>query len=277
MSVPEDREDRLLAFREAVGESEVVPGFPEIKRREHQCRLCRLVEDDPKLLAWIHDLKGQGLGVRALETQTKAKWEERSEVPLDHRCFHRHFKNHVDLSALGVAVGTGVETAQAGKLQRAAAELVSEIDQEVFGTEDDDFFEMKAVIDRLKNWVGAIDDKGDGNHALLDDTGKLDSYKLVVALKLVDSLRAAIKAFHDMKNSERIGRLMLKGQTKRYAREISLPLVEQLKQVRDSVEAGEAGDALAQLDALLSAELRDLMVEAATVSLQQSYEAYKIH
>jgi hypothetical protein len=251
----------------------MVPGFPEIIDRVTTCRLCGLIDDAPLLLRWIHDQWVSGAGVRALETASKARWIERGETPLDHRCFGRHFEGHVSRSALIAEVDEVLSSVDVAEARREAAAVTDAVDREIFGDDNSDFFDMKDVIARMKKWVRRFDD----DEQLKGDDGRLDTFRLMAMLKLSSELRSSIETYNRMKNTDRISKAMLQGHTKRYVQHISEPLTTELLALRASIESGDVDDATARLDALLHERIGLIMRESAETSVKESCEVFRLN
>lgn len=238
----------------------MVAGFPEFVRRNSQCRLCLLVEADPELLRRIHRGWTEGKGVRALETETRPAWEARGETPLDHRSFHRHLRRHVQF-----------EGKEKLPMTKPIVPTVPDESVEVPG-ETGDYFDMRMIIDRLRCRMKEVDDTA----ALVGPDGKVDSYALVMWLRLVAEFRSTIEAVNRMKNSDRLTKAILQAHTKRMVQLFSEPLAARFTAVIGQLRSNPE-NAADVLEHLVATEVPRMVLRAADEGVKESCDQFRLH
>lgn len=286
----DSRVTRRRAQRARVARSIIVPDFPEIVQRGTQCRLCGLVETDPELLRRIHAMWREGKGVRALATSTVADWAERKLKAVDHRTFDRHFKNHVDFddttTAVGEVLAEDIPSTAIAERPRALSpvgilppappprvELAKPRpeDQEAGAG---DYFDMENVIRRLRVRLEQIDQ----DTSFVDDDGRVNTYGIVIWLKLISEMRQALEALNRMKNSDRLTKAILQAHTKRFAQILSAPLIARFESMLAFVQRGDNSGALAEIERLTrGGQMKEIVLRAADEAVRESVTAYKLH
>lgn len=275
------RKKRQNASREFQAASVIVPGFPEIVGRVSACRLCQLVDSDPNFLRRIHKLWQHGNGVRRLESEMWHAWTSRGEKVADHRTYHRHLRQHCDFTLVDGALEVAMEAGSAAGGERAARALVpvkvkAETDPgaRAAAEEAPDYVDMEALLAKLRDRMAEIDE----NTSFVDDEGRVNSYGIMVWLKLVSEFRQAVESMSRMKNSERLIKAILQSHTKRMAQLISAPLVERFEVVVTAMREGRDGDLVAgELERLASSDIKSLILQAAETAVAESCEVYKLH
>lgn len=256
------RKARKARTRDREARAALVEGFPEFVRRHSKCRLCALVDADPDFLRAIHKGWAEGKGVRALETETRPKWAAKGETPLDHRSFHRHLRRHVQFTERSMTKTPPV----------SALAPVPEEPVDVGPGETGDYFDMRMIIDRLRTRMKEVDEKA----ALVDADGKVDSYALVMWLRLVSEFRSTIEAVNRMKNSDRLTKAILQAHTKRMIQLLSEPMAARfttvINQLRQNPE--NAADVL---EHLVATEVPRMVLRAADEGVKESCDTYRLH
>ena len=275
------RKKRLKASREFQAAAVIVPGFPEIVGRVSVCRLCQLVDADPDFLRRIHKLWQQGNGVRRLESDMWHAWTSRGEKVADHKTYHRHLRSHCDFSLVDGALEAAMSSGTAAGGARATREMVpvkvkaqthAGAQAAVEGAPD--YVDMEALLAKLRDRMAEVDD----NVAFIDDEGRVNSYGIIVWLKLVSEFRQAVESMSRMKNSERLIKAILQSHTKRMAQLISAPLVERFEVVVTAMREGRDEDLVAgELERLASSDIKSLILQAAETAVAESCEVYKLH
>lgn len=270
MTTPLDRPGRKREQRERATQNELVPAFPEI-RSHPMCRLCGLVTSDPTMLRRIHTLWQDGQGVRALETATRPWWVERGETPLDHRCFHRHFRSHVDFGNGTMADDDEDDERPFEGLPVPKVELVQpRLEDEEAGASD--YFDMENAIRRLRARFEQVDE----TVAFVDKNGRVNSYGAMLWLKLIAELRTSLETLHRMRNSDRLMRAMLQAHTKRLSTMLSRPLIERFEEVLLALRSGDAEEATRALERLAQGDIRSIVLHAAGEAVKESIDVYKL-
>lgn len=285
------REQRARTVRTVI-----VPDFPEIVNREEQCRLCTLVDKDPELLRHIHDAWKSGKGVRALETETTTLWAERGEAVPNVQSFARHFKKHIDFEAAAVGElleedflppppgDTPAPTAIAERPKTSSPEGVlphappPKVELVKPRPEDEeagaaDYFDMENVIRRLRARLEQIDQ----DTSFVDESGRVNTYGIVIWLKLVSEMRQALESYNRMKNSDRLTKAILQAHTKRFSQLLSQPLITRFEVVLGSLKADAMPNAVAELEKLAREDIKQIVLKAADESVRESVEVYKLH
>lgn len=274
------RVERRRRTRERVSAAANVPGFPEIVKRNPQCRLCALADSDPDLLRMVHGLYESGRGFRALATDTLSHWQRREETPVNHQCFARHFRGHVSYAVVTTAVAGDAPVVVQAPAMVEPVKAVSVVrpphgsvmrEFEV-APETGDYFDMRSIIDRLRTRLNDVDEKA----SFVDENGRVDNYALVMWLRLVAEFRAALEAMNRMKNGDRLTKAIIQAHSKRNAQMTSELLVPKfqtvLEQVRQDPEAG-----VEVLEHFFAEEVTNLIIRAADESVKESCEAYRLH
>lgn len=266
---------RKARTRERAARTIIVPDFPEIVRKETQCRVCKLVEDAPELLHDIHSKWKMGAGVKALETEMKLEFTMRQEDGIDHRCFARHFKNHVDFSETTMAVGEILEDDFPEDIIRPIAPapplMLTQPRPEDIEAGAGDYFDMQNVIDRLRSRMHQLDDQT----AFVDKDGRVNSYGMVIWLRLVSELRQSLEALNRMRNSDRLTKAILQAHTKRFAQLLSGPLVARFETVLERLQTSPE-DAIFEMEQLAHGDVKSIVLRAAEESVRESCEVYKL-
>jgi hypothetical protein len=255
--------------------SAAVPGFPEIVKQTPRCRLCALAEKEPELLHTIHGMARGGLGTRALASETAHYWSARSVAPMDHKCFARHFEKHVDFDMsdfLDLPVPPPSREPPVVERRRPAAPPRSDADADkgALGKDNSDYYEMWDLIDRLKTRVHQVDEDA----VFIDEeTGKVDSYSVMMLSKLIGELVRAIEALNRIRNADRVAKAIVQGHTKRMVQLLSDPLISSFQAALTQDEGGD----LTALYSLANTETRDIIFKAAERAVKESCEVYKLN
>ena len=285
------KRQRTLAARNVI-----VPSFPEIIQKETQCRLCSLVEDAPDVLRAIHDYYQQGLGGRALVTRCGEIWAERGVAPPHHRSYERHFKQHVNFSEVNLAVGESMEEdfslpsgddlvappppihtragSPPGTLTPAPPPEVQlpEPRAEDIEAGAGDYFTMESLIIRLQARV----DQLDKDTAFVDRDGRVNTYGIVIWLKLISELRQALESLNRMRNGDRLTKSIIQATVKRNAVLTSAPLIQRFQLIIELLRNGTPETAAAELEKLTGGDIGAIMLKAAEEAVRESCEVYKL-
>lgn len=270
------RAARKRRTQERVASASIVPGFPEIIRREERCRLCQFATTEPDLLRRVHFLYFNGHGVRALENRTKHVFEGRGEVPLAAKCFARHFRRHVseDLAAYGDEVESEfVLNPKATAVPAAKDALVRTTTRTV--PEDDEaaaYFDMRDLLGKLRARMKEIDE----SVSFADETGRINAYGLQIWLKFVDSFRQALEAMNRIRNNDRLTKAILQAHTKRNYNLASAPLIARFEEVLTKLRSN-APDAVDDFERLALFEAREILEQAAQAAVRESCDVYRLH
>jgi hypothetical protein len=230
-----------------------VEDFPEITQLEARCRLCRLATERPTLLAKIHSLYRAEAGWPEIIDSANALFEEAQLPPITRSPVTRHFDLHVKYDAVTAAV------------QKALVDP-REIDE----NNNSDYFEMWGLYGRIKNLLERIE-----LEKLASD--EISSYDVIVWVKVIAEGRAYLESLNKIRNSARLMAAILKGQTKLFAQRAAAPLIDELRDAVARLRAGsDPNDVADQLEVLLEEGLQALFQKAASDSLEQSCDQYKI-
>jgi hypothetical protein len=250
------RAARLQEARERELAAADVPGFPEIIRKNVQCRLCALADTHPEVLRQVHDLHALGKGVRALETETRGIWLNHGLEPVTNRCFERHFEGHVMQ-----------EDGTNGVLQAAAAAAEAEL-PEVDSTEYDD---MKLILDSVRARFKQI-----SSQPHIDSDNKLDYAVNQIWAKMVSEFRSTVEIMDRMKRTERFHKNLLKANCKRMMQIGSALQGERLMLYIEMLRTRGLHEEADTLQEIIQTELPPLWFRAAETSTNETVGTYRL-
>lgn len=259
----------------------MVPGFPEITTHEPKCKLCQLVDTQRGLLKLAHRLRyEEELGNDPLRTRILPIFARMGQLPPSPRSIGRHFTEHVDFSKLpsedAYAMPESIE-ASLERLNADAAELrATDPEEMALGDNNSDYHQLTDLFMRLQRRIAALDsDPGaftaaDGSHSFT---------KLRTWAALIDGARRIVEGLNKMRNSDRMTVGILEQHTRRFATEITRPVANHLRAIRNELTASSdpvAHRAVEQLTFLLDEGVTNIMVNAATQALTDVKAEYKL-
>jgi len=140
--------------------------------------------------------------------------------------------------------------------------------------EEQEYFNLSSVIDRIRARMEEVDDNAD----FLDEDNRVNSYAIVVWLKLVSEFRQAVEAWNRMKNTDRLTKGILQAHTKRHTQNVAEPLVGKFEVVLTNLrKSGTDEFVINQLEHLFGHEVREVLLRAAEESVRESCEAYRLN
>lgn len=280
---------RNQASRAKATRTVMVAGFPELVARAAKCRLCLLVDTSPELLRKVHALFQDGCSVTALEGELASVWAARGEVLLTRKSIGQHFRAHVDFAtgaevaellpspppppAKSLAVVTpAASMVVAAMVPSAPLETVPPPVPRIEDLEAAAYFDMQELINKLRTRLAQVDEKT----AFLNADGTVNTYGMMLWLKLVDTFRQALEAMNRIRNNDRLTKAILQAHTKRNTQLASAPIVARFEVVLGKVKTG-APDALAELEKFATEEVKEMLIEAGKTAIQESCEVYRLH
>lgn len=256
-----ERPARQQAKRLADAQAQVVPGFPEIRKRNARCRICKLIDTHPELVHAIHELIRQGVGPSALERRFASVLEE-AHVPHIYRAsYERHVAEHITKMGLVVKLTDERERRLATPEVIPAREVT---DEEL------DYVEMRRLFTQLSETLAQVSRAVAGKE-------ELTSYDLNMLIALYRELRNQIETLNKMRNSDRLTKAILEAHTRQLLQLLSEPLSEALRDVYRMLLNGDYDGAAARMGTLLSADLAPMFVSSGREAMQMSIEHYKLH
>jgi hypothetical protein len=220
--------------------------FPEITRRNAQCRVCRLVDTKPAVVFTLHELhKRGGLTDRQLVEKIAPVFAEAGETVPARAAIQNHFKNHC---------GTPVPVIE------SSDDYASDY-QELRGV----YNEFRTIFTKLRTDFANEKDK------------KASDYWLVMLVKLAGELRNMLKTLSDMRRDEKLFNIILVRHTEALVQQLAEPLGLALRDIQDRLARSEDPTLVAQrVEQLLAGDLHPIFERAAKHALESSQQEYKV-
>lgn len=259
----------------------MVPGFPEIIRREPKCKLCQLGNTHRGLLRLTHRLRHEeDLGNDALRTRMRPAFERQGLVPPSPRSMGRHFDEHVDWTKLpdpdALAMPEPIE-ATLDRLERDIGDLrMADPEDLALGRNDSDYHQLADLFERIKRRIAALD--ADPT-AFTNQDGTHSFTKLSTWSSMIDNARRLIEGLNKMRSSDRMTVSILEQHTQKFATAITRPVAAELRSIRDTLYTSDdpkAQFAARQISDLLTGGVTTIMRDAAVQSLRDSKDHYKL-
>ena len=259
----------------------MVPGFPEITTREPKCKLCQLADSNRGLLKLVHRMRHEEEhGNDALRNRVRGVFERHGLQVPSPRSIGRHFTEHVDFSRLpapdALAMPEPVElTLQ--RLETDSADLrLADPEDMALGHDNSDYHQLTALFMRLQRRITALDSDP---RAFINADGSHSFQKIGTWASLIDGARRIIEGLNKMRNSDRMTVSILEQHTRRFATAFTRPVAQELRAIRDSLEASPdpaARHAAQRMTELLGTGVPTIMTDAAVQSLRDSREQFKL-
>lgn len=259
----------------------LVPGFPEIIRREPKCRLCQLADTNRGLLKLSHRLRyEEEYGNDALRTKLRGVFERAGMVAPSPRSIGRHFNDHVDWSKLpdadALALPEPVE-ATLNRLESDIGELrLADPEDLALGRNDSDYHQLASLFQRLLRRITALDADP---RAFTNADNSVSFPKLSTWTSMIDNARRIIEGLNKMRNSDRMTVSILESHTKKFGTAFARPVAHELRAIERMLSESHdpAAQAAAQkITELLNSGVTTIMSDAAVQSLRDSKEQYKL-
>lgn len=280
--------------------------FPEIRRHEQRCRMCRLVTVAPDLLKEVHREYAKGVGAKGLHAtygeragaaaaalpQSDGKVQVYSAMT-----FIRHLDQHVgppELAATAMAVRSSRSAVPAGRKELPIvpipppAEALStaqmgkalpEVAAPPIGASDEDYTELWALYSKLKPILDKVCE--DTLSKLKPDAeGKtvgITSYDAVMLSKLYSEARGTLGDLNRIKNSDRLIKLILETAGRNVILRVAEVVANPFVVLKGHLERGDVGQAMQLIGEVLGGGLVQDLTTTAQQALALTQEQYKLH
>jgi hypothetical protein len=246
---------------------ELVPEFPEIISPHNRCKLCLLASEHPNLVHVIHDLVRRGMTGRPLHTRVAPLFSEIGVNVPSVQAMTRHLENHVDETRISSSwareEGVNLTEVEIG-------DNLPEIDHcEV------DYLELRRLYSELRPILRET--RASIMTKRKKDGEPISGYDVVMLIKLFGEARQILKSLSDMRNSDRLTKVILIRHTEQLVAAITQFVGAALRNTRDRLTRGEDPEEIADdLSRLIEGEMDPMFESAAKKALEQSSSQYRL-
>lgn len=253
--------------------------LPELKY-EPKCRVCQLANEHPGIVQLVHKYKVKDkYGASPIAARIRDVVVAQGIRPISSRSINRHFEGHVDFDQLYIkAPAENVFKVDGTNLDAAETEMINHNLRDLaLGKNDSDYHNMVELFRRLMRRIIALD--ADPMAFLSEDGKNHSTNRLNTWKSMIDSAARIVSDLNRMRNQDKMTVSILENHTKKFATAVAGPIGAEIREVRDQlidIQDPKAQQLALRLDALLTVGVTDIFSKAATSSLRQSKEQYKL-